>query len=686
VLYLNKKTKLNQVFFLVVLTGFIYSFTTVMMWSSATTETALIWHKLGTMWPIFIVAVLHFALEFTENKWIKFKIHYLALYIPAIAVWLVDLTTDLINTPPVLKYWGYNDLASGTLFYSISTLWSAFIPLFAFGLCLRYYLKAKEPTQRQRAKYVTIGFFIPIICFVATNMISRSIGIDVPNLGPFSTFFFVLFVGYAITKYDLFTIDAVLAAENLAATIPGSVLLSDMQGNILKVNNNFITNSGYTKEEIMGQRIAKFCSEAIQERVITELSQVKEIHNREVTLQIKDGTAHNYLFSGSVIFNRSNRPIGLTFILNDITQRKLAEQELANTKNYLETLLNSMLTGVLVINGNTHRVVDVNSTALSMIGLSREEVIGRVCHKFVCPADCGRCPITDLGFDVSNDEKILLTSTGKEKQILKSVIKLQLKDQFLLIENFIDISQRKAMETQLIKAQKLASIGELAGQLGHDLRNPLAGIKNGVYLLKKKNSQMTDEQRQEILHIIEVAVEDSNRIVSSLIDYSTELVIIPAPYTPKALVASTLAKVNIPNYISLQNLVVDETKMTLDIEHIERVFAAILQNAIQAIPKEGTIKIQAITDKSSVKFSFSDSGVGIPENLLPNIFGPLVTTKAKGMGMGLAICKRIVEAHNGKIEIESQVGVGTKITVILPVKQSKAEFAVIAPSSSVDSV
>ena len=87
-----------------------------------------------------------------------------------------------------------------------------------------------------------------------------------------------------------------------------------------------------------------------------------------------------------------------------------------------------------------------------MIGLPREAVVGRVCNKFVCPTDSGKCPITDLGFDVHNDEKILLTADGKQKRILKSVTKLELNDQTLLIENFIDISQRKTMEEQLVKA------------------------------------------------------------------------------------------------------------------------------------------------------------------------------------------------------------------------------------------
>jgi PAS domain S-box-containing protein len=678
VLYLNKKSELNQIFFLVTLTGFIYTFTTVLMWLSPDPEIAFLWHKAGTMWPIFVASVLHFALIFTNNRFFKLKLNYLILYVPAIAFWITDLTTDLINTPPILKPWGYNDQASGTILYGVSTVWSALLPLLAFGLCLRYYFKAKETSLRQRAKLVSIGFIIPIISFIGTNMISRTMGIDVPNLGPFSAFFLSLFVGYAITNYDLFTIDSALAAENIAATLPGSLVLTDIKGRILKVNDNLINTSGFSREELVGQPISKFSGENAQNLLLKEISQSNQLRDREFVMQAKDGTNKYMVFSASVILNRSNRPIGFTFILTDITQRKLAEIELANTKNYLETLLNSMLTGVLVIDAKSHRVMDVNATALSMLGLRREEVVGRGCHKFICPSEEGKCPITDLGFNVNNDEKILLTANGEQKQILKSVIKLQLQDKLFLIENFVDISARKAMEAQLVKSQRLASIGELAGQLGHDLRNPLAGIKNGVYLIEKKNSKMTDEQRQEILQVIKQAVEDSNRIVSSLIDYSTELVIIPSLCTPKALVASTLAKIKFPSEIKVENLVVDETKMLLDTEHIERMFAAILQNAIQAIPKEGIISIQTIASESDVSFSISDTGVGIPEGLLPNIFGPLVTTKAKGMGMGLAICKRIVEAHGGSIVIESRVGVGTTIKVTLPIKQSKSAFAVFA--------
>jgi len=107
---------------------------------------------------------------------------------------------------------------------------------------------------------------------------------------------------------------------------------------------------------------------------------------------------------------------------------------------------------------------------------------------------------------------------------------------------------------------------------------------------------------------------------------------------------------------------------------MEKVFASLIKNSIDATPEEGTIQIQSTLKESNIEISFTDSGLGITENILPKLFAPLVTTKAKGMGMSLAVCKRIVEAHGGKIGVESAVGKGTTFTISLPVKQSKSEF------------
>jgi signal transduction histidine kinase len=108
---------------------------------------------------------------------------------------------------------------------------------------------------------------------------------------------------------------------------------------------------------------------------------------------------------------------------------------------------------------------------------------------------------------------------------------------------------------------------------------------------------------------------------------------------------------------------------------MEKTFVAILWNAIQATTEKGTITIEANASSSSIILSFTDTGAGIPEEVQPRLFTPLVTTKAKGMGMSLAICKRVVEAHGGSISIESKVDQGTTVKLTLPAVTSRKEFA-----------
>ena len=228
------------------------------------------------------------------------------------------------------------------------------------------------------------------------------------------------------------------------------------------------------------------------------------------------------------------------------------------------------------------------------------------------------------------------------------------------------------MEERLVRAERLASIGELAGQIGHDLRNPLSGIKNAVYLLNKKGNRLTDYERGEILKTIDIAVEDSNRIITSLVDYSSELRLKPQQCTPKSLVQQAIAANQVPDHITIVDDTKDEPNVFLDVDLMEKVFTNLIQNAIQASPQKSIIKIKSAIESSNLIVEFRDSGTGVPDKVLPKIFSPLVTTKAKGMGMGLAICKRIVDAHGGTIAVESTVGEGTTVTVVLPI-QSKPD-------------
>lgn len=667
---INRKSILNKLFFAACFATFFYSFTTVMMWISTDFIDASFWNKMGSIWPFFVALVLNFALVFTESKWLKNKLTYIILYLPAVFFWLIELSTNLINGSPVMQYWGYNDVASGTWLYGISTIWSAVLPVLAFALCFKYYLKSKDIMKKQRSKYVAIGFAIPIAAFITTNMFARVIDLDIPNLGIVATLFFSGFVGYSIVKYELFTFDEALAAENIVSTIPDSLILADTNGKILKINERLTNFTGYAEDELRSEPITKLSGEDEKTwtSVLSELMERKLIRNQELIAQTKSGEKRYVLFSGSVVKSKTGRSIGLVCIIHDISERVKAEEEIADNKHYLETVLNSMLSGIIVIDGKTHEIVDVNSATLQITGYSRDQIVGRKCHKLVCPFQTGKCPITDLDQSVDNQERILLSANGNQIPILKNVVKLEIKDRLLLIENFIDISERKKIEEKLVKSERLASIGELAGQLGHDLRNPLAAIKNAVYFMNKKSERLSDTERKTILSTMENAIEDSDRIITSLVDYSSEMSIEPEQCTPKSLVLHALSNIQVPDHITILNEATEEVKMLLDRRSIEKVFISILKNSIEALPEKGIIRIESILREPNIEISFTDSGIGIPESILPKIFSPLVTTKAKGMGMSLAICKRIVEAHGGKVGIESTVGKGTIFSVTLPLE------------------
>jgi PAS domain S-box-containing protein len=541
--------------------------------------------------------------------------------------------------------------------------------------CVAHTLRVKDSQKKRQSIFVTIGFAVPITTFIITNIVFPLAQIDLPNLGHIANLAFGLSVGYAIYKYDLFTFDAAIAAENIISTMPDSLVLADMNGRIVRINKKFSDFFGYNEQEVIGQLITKlFVQDEDKYRIIVnELHERKSITSLELKIVTKQGETKDTSTSASLV-RYKNRDIGFACIIHDISLIKQTEKELENNTKYLETIMNSMMSGIVIIDGLTHKVIDTNNTALKMIGVSREDFLGKVCYNYICPTETGKCPITDLGLNIENKERILLNSNGSQIPILKSVVKIMADDRPILIENFVDISERKKMEGLLLKSERLASIGELAGQVGHDLRNPLTGIKGGVYLLKKK-TDIDEAHKLKIINLIEDAIDDSNRIINSLLEYSAEMRLDLSSYHLNEILSSAAKKTYIPERIKIIQHIDDDLMVTADYERMENVFLKLFKNAVEAIPGEGTIEIEARQLESEIEISLTDSGTGIPGDLLPKVFTPLTTTKAKGMGLGLAICKRVIDAHEGKIMINQSPSKGYNVSIRLPVK-AKTEFMI----------
>jgi len=323
------------------------------------------------------------------------------------------------------------------------------------------------------------------------------------------------------------------------------------------------------------------------------------------------------------------------------------------------------------LNGN---IVECNDQTLKIHGYSsKQELIGQSALSLIAQKDHERA-IENMKrtFDegqIKNAEYTFVTKSGREfpAELSSSIVLDASYNPLGFVAITKDITERKRMEQQLFKSERLAAIGELAGMVGHDLRNPLTGIAGAAYYLKAKYGQKLDEKAKEMLSIIGNDIEYSNKIINDLLEYSKEVRLEQTETTPKAIINDAIGLLRIPKNIKLVDSTRKEPRINIDMDRLKRSFINIIKNALDAMPKGGTLTITSKKSNSNVEFTFIDTGTGMPKEVTQKIFTPLFTTKAKGMGFGLAICKRNIEAHGGHIKVQSEVDKGTTFTVTIPI-------------------
>jgi signal transduction histidine kinase len=275
--------------------------------------------------------------------------------------------------------------------------------------------------------------------------------------------------------------------------------------------------------------------------------------------------------------------------------------------------------------------------------------------------------IRDLGYTVCGEK-------GQEfpASISASVIKDAGGIPVAYIAIIKDLTEQNEMQERLRKAERMAVIGETAAMVGHDLRNPMQGISGAVYMLKTQECNLS-ENGKEMLRVIEDAVGRSDKIVNDLLDYSRELHLDVYPTNVKSLMDQSLASMKIPKNINVINLTQEQATVEVDIEKMKRVCLNLMKNAVDAMPNGGTLTITNREFNGNLSVSFADTGEGIRKEVLAKIWTPLFTTKAKGMGYGLAIVKRFVEAHGGSVSVDTNPGEGSTFTIRLPLKPRARE-------------
>jgi PAS domain S-box-containing protein len=491
----------------------------------------------------------------------------------------------------------------------------------------------------------------------------------------------------------------------ISTSAKDAIILTNGVGRISYWNPAAERMFGYKQQEAVGKVIhTLFIAKRFHENVVGDFAKFKEtgqssIMRKTVEFEAvrKDGTEFPAELSVSAF--RMKEDWHTVGIIRDISQRKKTEEALRENEEKFRKIFESASDGMVYLD-TSGRILDVNERAIRLFGGTKEELLGkhftrsgvvpykdmpRVIRAFANIIAGKKFANFDLRIKNKNGQELILESSAsgmKSHDKLLAILIItrditvrrqmekKLEEYSLCLERLVEerTKQLKETQTELLRAERLAAIGEIAAMVGHDLRNPLTGIVGATYYLKKKLGSRADDKTREMLELIENDVEHSNRIISDLLDYSRDIKLEMKETNPKAIMNDALSLIAVPPNIQVIDETEDTPTIRVDAEKMKRVFVNLIKNAIDAMPKSGKLTVSNRKIDDFLEFIFSDTGIGMSKETIGRIFTPLFTTKAKGMGLGLPICKRIIEAHGGRISVESTVGKGSTFTVTIPIE------------------
>jgi PAS domain S-box-containing protein len=336
----------------------------------------------------------------------------------------------------------------------------------------------------------------------------------------------------------------------------------------------------------------------------------------------------------------------------DVTARKRAEEELRDNREYLSRIFASLKAGIMIIDAKTHGIVDVNAAAAGLIGLEPRDIIGKVCHRYICPAEVGKCPITDLHRTIDNSERLLINAQGVWVPIIKHVVPLTLHGRDCLLETFIDNTDRKRAEEALRQANRKLSL--LSGITRHDIQNQVTIIDGFISILNMKSENPAMKKYCE-------RIESANREIREQIEFTRIYEDLGTHEPQWQGLEKVLPFSSVPGNISLESQV-QGAEIYAD-PMLEKVFFNLLDNAIRHGVQVSRITVSCTESPEGLMLVWEDNGTGVAtgekETIFERGFG-------KNTGLGLFLVREILSLTGMTIWETGTEGTGARFEILVP--------------------
>ncbi len=431
------------------------------------------------------------------------------------------------------------------------------------------------------------------------------------------------------------------------------------EGRYVEVNDAWVERTGFARHEAVGHtggELGIWLSPYKRELLTKSICKSGSVQCIETNFRTRSGEIRNYLISADIL--NIDQTSYLLCIHKDITERKQMEEKLRLSEECFSKAFNAspIIMCITTLEGEG-TVIDVNDQFCRVLGFTREEVLGK--------------NSLDAGFWLDVSERLLVTIMIKKKQSVRdmeiqfvtksgelrmglySAERIDIAGQACILSLLIDITERRQMEIEMNRLDRLNLVGEMAASIGHEIRNPMTTVRGFLQMLQGKNNYLDDS---ETLELMIDELDRANAIITEFLSLAKHKLVKLEDTDLNLIIRHMMPLLQVhalPQDKLVQLQLADSARVLADEKEIRQLLLNLVRNGLEAMPPGGVLTIRTVREGQYIVLAIEDQGPGIAPQILEKIGTPFFSTKENGTGLGLAVCYGIARRHNASIDIET---------------------------------